>query len=136
MAFDNGVHFCGRLTAEPEVKEVGDSKVCNFTLARNRYVKDKDHPVADFVDCVAWNGSAEFVAKYFSKGSRVGIEGELQTRTYEDKDGNKRKVTEVRVTNISFVDSKSSNPEQSERSKTDTREPEDDGEDDSDTLPF
>lgn len=103
----NKVVFIGRLTKEAELQTVGDNTVCNFTLARNRgYQKDKDHPEADFIDCVAWNKTAEILSKYFSKGDRVGIVGSLQTRTYEDKDGSKRKTTKILVETLEFIETK------------------------------
>lgn len=103
----NKVVFIGRLTKDAELKTVGDNIVCNFTLARNRsYQKDKDHPEADFIDCVAWNKTAELLSKYFNKGDRVGIIGSLQTHTYEDKDGGKRKVTNVLVESLEFIETK------------------------------
>lgn len=111
MAVGNNVVFIGRLTRDPEIKVVGnDNKVCNFSLARNRsYNKDKDHPEADFIDCVAWNKTAELIGKYFHKGSRMGVAGELQTRTYDDNNGVKRKVVEIIVNSIEFLDPKANN---------------------------
>lgn len=106
MAVGNNVTFIGRLTKDIELKSAGEYTVCNFTLARNRYTKDKEHPVADFVDCVAWNKTAEMISKFFHKGSRMGVMGDLQTRTYEDTNGVKRKVTEILVTNVEFIDTK------------------------------
>jgi len=104
----NDAIFIGRLTADPEIKEISDTfKVADFTLARNRYSKDKEHPQADFIDFVAMNQHAEFLVKYFKKGQKVGVQGELRSSTYTDKDGNKRKKTEVIVNNFEFIDSKS-----------------------------
>ena len=88
----NTVSIMGRLTASPELKTTQSGKsVCSFTIA--------------------WNGCAETIAKCFTKGSRIAITGRLQTRNYEDKNGNKRKVCEVIVTDFDFVDKKSDSSE-------------------------
>lgn len=103
------VYGCiGRLTATPELKATPNGKsVCNFSLAVERKFKDADgKPIVDYVDFVAWNSQAEFLCKWFDKGVRVGITGELQTRTFTDKDGNNRKVTEVLVNTVEFADGK------------------------------
>ena len=90
------------------MKNAGETTVANFTLAVDKSRgKNKDHPEANWVDCVAWGKTAEFLAKYFFKGNRVGITGSLQTRTYENKDGVKVKVTEILVGTVDFVESKS-----------------------------
>lgn len=110
MSIGNSVGFIGRLTRDPELKTAGgDNRVCNFTLARNRISKNKDHPEVDFIDCVAWNQTADFLNKYFFKGNRVGVSGELRTRSYEDTNGVKRKVTEIFVNSLEFIDNKSNN---------------------------
>lgn len=81
--------------------------MCNFSLAVERRFKDADgKPITDFIDCVAWSSQAEFLCKWFDKGVRVGMTGELQTRTYTDKDGNNRKITEVLVGTVEFADGK------------------------------
>lgn len=124
MSVGNYVSFIGRFTKEPEVKTVGngDNRVCNFTLARNRPTKDKDHPEADFVDCVAWNGTADLIGKYFSKGNRIGVSGSLSTRTYEDTNGVKRKVTEISVRDIEFIENKSESERNSMNDKKENKE--------------
>lgn len=105
--FENSVHLMGRLTADPELKTFGDGAVvCNFTVAINRPVAKGEHPEADFVRCVAWRQTAEFLEKYFGKGDRVGIEGRIQVRNYETKDGEKRTATEVQVERIAFIEKK------------------------------
>ena len=99
----NNVNFIGRFTKDPEIRKAGETSVVNFSLARNRdFSKDKD--AVDFVDFVAWGKTAETIAKYFKKGNRIGVSGNIQTRTY----GTKVKVTEVYVENIEFIDSKTS----------------------------
>lgn len=103
----NNVVIVGRLTKDIELKQAGETTVANFTLAVDKpRGKDKDHPEANWIDCVAWGKTAEFLAKYFFKGNRVGVTGSLQTRTYENKDGAKVKVTEVLVSTVDFVESK------------------------------
>lgn len=103
----NNVNFIGRFTKDPEIRKAGDTSVVNFSLARNRdFSKDKD--AVDFVDFVAWGKTAETIVKYFKKGNRIGVSGNIQTRTYENSNGAKVKVTEVYVESIEFIDSKSS----------------------------
>lgn len=103
MANLNRVILQGRLTASPDLRTTNSgAQVVSFTVASNKYVKDSDHPQANFVECVAWNQRAELLSKFFDKGSPIIVEGELSTRTYEAKDGSKRKATEVIVNNIYF----------------------------------
>ena len=103
----NNVNLIGRLTATPELRHTNNGKaVCNFSLAVERKFKDPDgNAVTDFIDSVAWNNQAEFLCKWFDKGVRVGITGELQTRRYE-KDGQTHKITEVLVSTVEFADGK------------------------------
>lgn len=104
----NQICIVGRLTSTPELKSTPSGKaVCNFSLAVERRFKDAEgKPITDFIDCVAWSSQAEFLCKWFDKGVRVGLTGELQTRTYTDKDGNNRKMTEVLVGTVEFADGK------------------------------
>ena len=96
----NFVLLMGRLVADPELKKTTSGKsVCAFTLAVD---KGKDRG-ADFIDTVAWEKTAEFICKYFKKGSPIVIEGAVQTRTYEDKNGQKRKAVEINAKNVEFV---------------------------------
>lgn len=100
----------GRLTSDIELKQTPTGvATCSFSVAVNRkYQKDGERQ-ADFINCVAWRGTAEFISKYFSKGSSIFVVGEIQTRTWTDKDGNKRYVTEVIVDEANFVDGKGEN---------------------------
>ena len=100
----------GRLTADPELKFTPNNiAVTSFTLAVNRsYAKSREESQTDFIDIVAWRSTAEFITKYFKKGSMIIIQGEIQTRTYQDKDGNKRKACEVVANNVNFAESKKS----------------------------
>lgn len=100
----------GRLTAKPELKKTNNGKdVTNFTLASNKRFNTSDHPEANFIDCVAWGKTAETICNFLDKGQRIFIEGELETRNYENSDGKKIKVTEVIVDRFEFVEKKDSN---------------------------
>lgn len=104
----NHITIMGRLNKDPELRRTqGGHAVASFALACDRDFTSKDsEKETDFVDCVAWRGTAEFVSKYFSKGRMAAVSGRLQTRSYTDKDGNKRKAVEVVVDNVYFADSK------------------------------
>lgn len=104
----NKVLLVGRLTRDPEIRTTQEgTKVATFTLAVDRRYKDKaGNPQADFIPCVAWRTSAEFVEKYFRKGMRVGVDGSMQTRNYEDNNKNRRYVTEVICEHVEFCESK------------------------------
>lgn len=97
----------GRLTRDPEVKALPSGiNVCNFTIAVDRSYKSKDGTrQADFISCTAWKERADLLGKYFFKGSKIAIEGNIQTRSWE-QDGVKRYSTEVVVDQIHFVESK------------------------------
>jgi len=101
----------GRLTAEPELKHTQNNvSVTSFTLAVERsYQKQGQEKQADFIDCVAWRGTAEFVCKYFRKGQLAAVQGSIQTRSYTDKDGNKRKSFEIVADNVHFAEPKRDN---------------------------
>lgn len=100
----NKVMLVGRLTKMPELKEVKDKKVCEFTIATNR-INGQD---ADFINCVAWNSQAENLCKYQVKGNIIGVIGELRVDSYEIE-GTKRYKTYVIVNNIEFLESKKEN---------------------------
>lgn len=104
----NNVIIMGRLTADPELKSTqGDISFCNFTVAVDRDFKNKDgEREADFIPCTAWRQTAEFICKYFSKGQAIAVHGTLQSRRYEDKDGNKRTAYDVVVANAWFAGDK------------------------------
>jgi single-strand DNA-binding protein len=92
----------GRLTADVELKQTNNgTTVCSFTLAVNRRAREQQ---TDFINCTAWNKTAEFIAKYFGKGSALCVVGSIQTRTWQDNQGNKRYATEVVVDEALFVD--------------------------------
>lgn len=99
----------GRMVRDPELRHTqSGAPVATFTLAVERDFKDKDtgRRLADFIDVVAWRGAAEFVSRYFAKGRLAVVEGRLQTRSYEDRDGNKRKAVELVAESVYFGDSK------------------------------
>jgi len=97
----------GRLTRDPELRYVGDVPVCNFTLACDRdYKNAAGEKETDFIDVVAWRAVAEFVSKHFTKGRMAVAEGRLQVRDWTDRDGGKRRSTEIVADNVYFGDSK------------------------------
>lgn len=104
----NSVIIMGRLTATPELKTTTSGlSVTSFTVAVDRrFQKHGEEKQTDFLNVVAWRQTADFVCKYFSKGSLLAVQGELQTRNYEDKNGNKRTATEIVADNVSFCGSK------------------------------
>lgn len=103
----NLVVLTGRLTANPELKTTSNGvSVCSFSIAVDRRYKQGEEKQTDFINIVAWRGTAEFISKHFSKGSMIGVEGSIQTRKYQDKDGNNRTVYEVVANNVQFVESK------------------------------
>ena len=105
----NIVAITGRLTRSPEVKQTQSGvPVCSFSVAVDRAYKSGEERQADFIDCVAWRHSAEFLEKYFHKGDMIGVQGHLQTRNWETDDGQKRKTTEIVVDSLSFVGGKRS----------------------------
>ena len=100
----------GRLVADPELRHTPNNvAVTSFTIAVDRsYVKSGADRQTDFIDVVAWRSTAEFITKYFRKGQMMVVQGSIQTRTYQDKDGNKRKAFEIVADNVNFADSKRS----------------------------
>ena len=104
----NKVILGGRLTADPELKQTQSGiPVCAFSLAINRkYSREGEQPQADFINCQAWRSTAEFISKYFQKGSSLCVVGSIQTRSWTDQQGQKRYATEVIVDEALFVDSK------------------------------
>lgn len=104
----NVVVIMGRLVADPELRTTpAGHSVCSFRIACERsYVQQGQERQADFIDIVAWRQQADFVSKYFQKGSMIAVEGSLQTRQYQDKQGSKRTAVEVMANNISFAGAK------------------------------
>ena len=108
----NVVALQGRLTRDPELRQTTSGKnVCAFTIAVDRGFKTEDGKTqADFIDCVAWERRAEFICRYFSKGDMIAVDGRLQTRKYQDKNGNNCTAVEVSVNNAHFAGKKESAP--------------------------
>lgn len=106
----NSIQLIGRLTADVELKQTTSGiSVCQFNLAVDRpRVKD----TTDFIPCVAWRGTAEFICKYFKKGNKIALNGVLTSRKWEDNEGNKRTVYEVLADNVEFCESKQTNTEE------------------------
>lgn len=104
----NSAVIMGRLVADPELRTTsGGTSVTSFTVAVERSFAPKgEERQTDFIDCVAWRQTAEFVTRFFRKGSMIAIQGSIQTRNYEDKQGNKRKSVEIVCDNVSFTGSK------------------------------
>ena len=97
----------GRLTRDPEVRYTQSGKACaKFTLAVDRRKSSDGNQQADFIQCVAWEKTAEIISQYCTKGKKIAVEGRIQTRSYDANDGTKRYVTEVVVNNMEFCDSK------------------------------
>ena len=115
----NKVFLIGNLTRDPELSETnGGTPFCRFSLAVNRPYQEDGNRGADYFNIIAWRGQAETCSKYLAKGRKVAIVGALQNRTYEDRDGNKRTVTEVVANEVEFLsptNSPSENENDSER---------------------
>ena len=109
----NRIILMGRLTRDPELRHTQNgTAVASFTLAVDRQFKDANGDrQADFIDIVAWRQTGEFAAKYFTKGRMAVVEGRLQIRDWQDRDGNKRRSAEVVADNVYFGDSRSSEKE-------------------------
>lgn len=103
----NSVQLVGRLTREPDVRYTdGGSTVARFTVAVDRRFKREGEDSADFVSCVAWGKTAEFLEKYFRKGQRIGLNGRIKTGSYTNQEGTKVYTTDVVAENVEFVESK------------------------------
>ncbi|WP_305181356.1 single-stranded DNA-binding protein [Dubosiella newyorkensis] len=109
----NTVILIGRLTKDVDIRQSANGSKCtNFTLAVNRSVKKDNQQDVDFISCVAWNKTAELMAQYLHKGSLIGVEGRIQTRSYENQQGQRVYVTEILVNMIQFLGSRNANFEQ------------------------
>ena len=104
----NCVTLMGRLVADPELRTTTTGRsVCTFSIAVDRsYAKPGEQRQTDFINIVTWEGTANFVSRYFAKGSMIAVQGSIQTRPYEDKNGNKRTAFEVVAREVSFCGSK------------------------------
>lgn len=105
----NNVILVGRLTKNPEIRMTQNgTKVCSFTLAVNRKVQVQGQPDADFISCVAWSKTAELMEQWLHKGSLIGVEGRIQTRSYDNQQGQRVYITEVLVGSVTFLELKGS----------------------------
>ena len=136
----NHITAAGRLTKDPELRRTQNGvAVASFTIACDRDIKDASgNKQPDFIDCVAWRNTAEFVDKYFTRGRMVIVSGRLQTREWTDKNGNKRRNAEILAESVYFGDSKRSgeNTEKNETKEAAQTVDFDQVEIDDDELPF
>ena len=104
----NKVILMGRFTRDPELRSTPQGlSTCAFSIAVDRnFVRQGEERKADFINCVAWRQTAEFISKYFRKGSMIALEGSIQTRSWDDQDGKKRYATDVVVSQVYFAESK------------------------------
>lgn len=113
----NKAILMGRLTKDPEKTSLGGISKCSFTVAvERRHTNADGERETDFLPCVAWRGTADFIAKYFRKGMKIALVGSIQTRTYEAQDGSKRYVTEIVVDEAEFVEGKAASTQKQEAS--------------------
>jgi single-strand DNA-binding protein len=121
----NKVVLQGRLTAHPELKttQTTGTSVCSFRLAVDRSYKKEGSPTADFIDCVAWKNTAEFITRFFRKGQEMLVDGTLQVRTYTDQQGVKKYITEVLVLGVNFCGPKQQAPEEEQPDRAEQQEP-------------
>lgn len=117
----NKVCLIGRLTSKPELRYTSSNiAVTKFNVAVNRKPKEDGTREADFIGCIAWKNTAETITKYFDKGSQIGIEGRIQTGSYDDKDGKKVYTTDVVVDSITFLDKKENATPQEQKEEINT----------------
>ena len=103
----NNVVLTGRLSRDPEIKQTQSGvSVCNFCIAVDRQYKSGEEKICDFINCVAWRGTADFVSKWFRKGDGIGVTGSIQTRKWVTDGGENRYTTEVLCQQVSFLDGK------------------------------
>jgi single-strand DNA-binding protein len=115
MSSVNKVILIGRLGKDPEIKQVGEAKVANFSLATSEKYTDKSGQKVEQTEwhnIVMWRGLAELAEKYLTKGSQIYVEGKIKTRSWDDKDGNKRYITEIAADQMTFLGSKSATTDQ------------------------
>lgn len=107
----NKVQLVGRLVKDPESKNTASQVLfCNFTVAvQRRYKNEQGKFDSDFINCLAWRNTAQFIGSYFRKGMRIGLTGSIQTRSYEDNNGQKHFITEVLVDEAEFVENPNNN---------------------------
>ena len=142
MKMLNSAIIMGRLTADVELRTTPNgTSVARFTVAVERNYKSGEERQADFIDCIAWRNTADFVSTYFKKGQMIAVEGNIQTDNFTDKDGNKRKSVQVVANNVSFCGSKNEAPKPAPTEATNIDIEPDDADgftiiDDDEGLPF
>lgn len=129
----NRIIIMGRLTKDPELRKTQSGvSVVSFTVAVDRDFKNGDEKVTDYIDCTAWRGQADFISKFFTKGRAIVVDGSLNSRKWQDKDGNNRVSWEVQAQNVYFADSKRNDDGQQSKPQTF----EEVASEDEETLPF
>ena len=119
----NNVVLTGRLTKDADLRYTSNGiAVANFTVAVNRKFKKDGQPEADFINCVIWRNGAEALANHTRKGSLIGVEGSIQTRSYDNDDGKRVYITEVVVKDFTFLESKSDSESTATTTKNETKE--------------
>ena len=117
----NNVVLVGRITKEIDLRKTqSGASVASFTLAVNRAIKQEGQPDADFIQCVAWNKTADNMAQYLHKGSLIGVEGRIQTRSYDNQQGQRIYVTEVITQSVHFLETKNSAEQQNAQVQSNT----------------
>lgn len=116
----NFIVIMGRITRDPEIRRTeSGTAVANFSVAVDRDFPSQDGSrETDFIDCVAWKHTADFVGKYFSKGKQIAVKGRLQIRSWTDKDGNKRRTAEIVADSVYFAGAKTESPAEAQRYDT------------------
>lgn len=124
----NSVQLVGRFTKNPEVRYTdGGKSIARFSLAVDRKYKSENGDSADFISCVAFGKTAEFIEKYFSKGQRIGLNGRIQTGSYTNQEGQKIYTTDVIAESVEFVDSKASGEQNGNAGRTNPNAASNDG---------
>lgn len=119
----NSIVLQGRLVGEPEMKQIPSGvHLCSIVVASARNGKKDTEEVTDFIPCIAWAKTADFLQKYFHKGDPVLIAGRLQSRNYEDRDGNKKVAYEVSIAEVNFCGNKGTGARPAPQAKTATQE--------------
>lgn len=117
----NKVILIGRLVKDVELRKTQNGKsVVSYTLAVNRQIKQEGQPDADFINCVAWNKTADLMEQYLHKGSLIGVEGRIQVRSYQDNNGKNVYVTEVLTDSVQFLEPRSNGQAQTNVGNTNT----------------
>lgn len=133
----NDVKLIGRITKDVTLRKTQSGlSVVSFTLAVNRRIKKDEQPKADFFSCQAWRGTADFMVKYVKKGNLLLVDGHLQTRNYNDKDGKRVYVTEVVADSVQFLESKKSDQDEATEALQNDEYPDFTDRIDDDKLPF